>query len=80
MKRTYEKERYLNLKSFEIGNGISEFKRCWSNELVAFTGKWYKIKKTDFNLNATEDEFNFLNIIRLYNRMDDRRESTLKFV
>ena len=64
MKQSYEKERYLNLKNFEIRNALSQL-RLSANKLAVVTGKWCKIKKKnrlcDFcNLNAIEDEFNFL--------------------
>ena len=39
MKRTYEKERHLNLKSFEIRNALSKL-RLLSNKLAVVAGKW----------------------------------------
>ena len=64
LKQTYEKERYLNLKNFEIRNALSKL-RLSSNKLAVATGKWYKINKEKrlcnfCNLNAIEDEFDFL--------------------
>ena len=64
LKQTYEKERYLNLKNFEIRNALSKL-RLSSNKLAVVTGKWYKINKENrlcnfCNLNAIEDEFHFL--------------------
>ena len=64
LKQTYEKERYLNLKNFEIRNALSKL-RLSSNKLAVVTGKWYKINKEKrlcnfCNLNAIEDEFHFL--------------------
>ena len=44
LKQTYEKERYLNLKNFEIRNALFKLKHS-SNKLAVVTGKWYKIKK-----------------------------------
>ena len=63
LKETYGKERYLNMKNFEIRNVISKL-RLSSNKLAVVTGKWYKIKKENrlcnfYNLNAIEDEFHF---------------------
>ena len=64
LKQSYEKERYLNLKNFEIRNSLSKL-RLSSNKLAVVTGKWYKINKENrlcnfCNLNAIEDEFHFL--------------------
>ena len=44
LKQTYEKERYLNLKNFEIQNALSKL-RLSPDKLAVVTGKWYKIKK-----------------------------------
>ena len=60
----YEKERYLNLKSFEVRNALPKL-RLSSNKLAVVTGKCYKINKENrlcnfCNLNAIEDEFHFL--------------------
>ena len=44
LKQTYEKERYLNLKKFEIRNALSKL-RLSSNKLAVLIGKWHKIKK-----------------------------------
>ena len=44
LKQTYEKERYLNLKTFEMRNALSKL-RLSSNKLAVFIGKWHKIKK-----------------------------------
>ena len=44
LKQSYEKERYLNLKNFEIRSSLSKL-RLSSNKLAVVTGKWYKIKK-----------------------------------
>ena len=64
LKQSYEKERYLNLKNFEIRNSLSKL-RLSSNKLAVVTGKWYKINKEKrlcnfCNLNAIKDEFHFL--------------------
>ena len=61
LKQTYEKERNLNLKNFEIQNVLSKLKLT-SNNLAVVAGKWYKINKKNrlcnfCNLNAIEDEF-----------------------
>ena len=61
LKQTYEKERHLNLKNFEIRNVLSKLKLT-SNKLAVVAGKWYKINKKNrlcnfCNLNAIEDEF-----------------------
>ena len=64
IKQTYEMERYLNLKNFEIRKAISRL-RLSSHKLAIVTGKWYKIEKelrlcNLCNLDAIEDEFHFL--------------------
>ena len=42
LKQTYEKERYVNLKNFEVQNALSKL-RLSSNKLTVVTGKWYRI-------------------------------------
>ena len=59
----YEKERYLNLKKFEIRKAIPKLKLS-SNKLEMVTGKSYKTKTENrlsnlCNLNSIEDEFHF---------------------
>ena len=81
LKQTYGKERYLNMKNFEIRNVISKL-RLSSNKLAVVTGKWYKIKKENrlcnfCNLNDIEDEFHFLIDCPNYKKL---RESTLKSI
>ena len=64
LKQTYDKERYLNFKNFEIQRAMSKL-RLSSNKLAVVTGKWYKIKKHNrlnnfYNLNVTKNEFQYL--------------------
>lgn len=64
IKRTYDMERYLNLKNFEIRRAISRL-RLSSHKLAIVTGKWYKIEKENrhcklCHLGSIEDEFHFL--------------------
>ena len=81
LKRTYEKERYLNLNNFEIRNAPFKL-RLSLNTLAVVTGRWYKIKKENrlWNfcyLNAIEDEFHFLIDCTNYKMS---RESALKSI
>ena len=81
LKQTYEEERYLNLKNFEIRNALSKL-RLSSNKLAVVTGKWYKINKekrlsTICNLNAIEDEFHFLTNCSNYKKL---RKSPFKSI
>ena len=76
-----EKERYLNLKNFEIRNALSKL-RLSSRKLAVITRKWYKIREENrlcnfCNLNAIEDEFNFLIECPNYKKL---RKSTLKSI
>ena len=80
LKQTYERERYLNLKNFEIRNALFKL-RLSSNKLAVVTGKWYKIKKENrqcnfCNLNAIEDEFHFL----IISKKQKLRKSALKSI
>ena len=64
LKQTNKKERYLNLKNFEIRNALSNL-RLSSHKLRVVTGNGVKLtKKIDFAifvyLNAIDDEFHFL--------------------
>ena len=64
IKQTYDMERYLNLKNFEIRRAISRL-RLSSHKLAIVTGKWYKIEKENRHckfcpLGSIEDEFHFL--------------------
>ena len=77
LKKTYKKERYLNLKKFEKRNAIPK-PRLSSNKLAFVTEKWYKIKKENrlcnfCNLNAIEDLIDCPNYKTL-------RKSTRKFI
>ena len=81
LKQTYEKERYANLKNFEIQNALSKL-RLSSNKLAVVTGKWYSIKKENrlcsfCNVNAIQDEFHFLIDCPNYKKL---RKSPLKSI
>ena len=80
LKQTYEMERYLNSKNFEIRNTIPNQKLS-SNKLAVVTGKWYKIRKKVLcnfcNLNAVEDEFHFLINCPNYRKF---REPTFRYI
>ena len=81
LKQTYEKERYANLKNFEIQNALSKL-RLSSNKLTVVPGKWYSIKKENrlrsfCNVNAIQDEFHFLIDCPNYKKL---RKSALKSI
>ena len=44
LKQTYERERYLNLKNFEIRNALFKL-RLPSNKLAVVTGKCIRLRK-----------------------------------
>ena len=81
LKQTYEKERYVNLKNFEIQFALSKL-RLSSNTLAVVTGKWYRFKKENrlcsfCSVNAMQDEFSFLIDCPNYKKL---RKSVLKFI
>ena len=79
--KTYKRERYLNLKNFEIRKAIINL-RFSSNKLTIVTEKWYKIKEENkilnfCNFNAIEDGFQFLKDFPNYRML---KESTTKSI
>ena len=68
LKQIYKKERYLNLTK----------PRLSSNKLAVVIGKWYIIKKENRfgNLNAIEDEFDFLTDCQNYKKLRESIQDT----